>query len=497
VLVRAAMSSTKIVCTLGPASNSAGIIDQLLEAGMSAARLNFSHGTHADHAKIIANIRQVSRKRQRFLPILADLQGPKIRIGHLVDGNPVELSPGETLRISTSRITGNRHTIWVNYPGLAHVLSKDNRILIDDGAIELRVVRVDNQNIITEVVHGGLLIENKGVNIPGLALRVPSLTRKDKVDLDFALEQEVDYIALSFVRTAQDIYKLKKRIAAAQSPAHVIAKIEKPQAIDNIDAILAVSDGVMIARGDLGVELSPWRVPVEQKNIIEKARLAKKPAITATQMLQSMIERPSPTRAEASDVANAVLDGSDALMLSGETAIGRHPVETVRMMSRIIETTETAAPLPNRVELQASSQGDDLSEAVARSATFLAENLGSKYIVVYTESGYTARLVSKYRPQCSVLGLSRHEAVCRRMKLLWGVRAKQLGQVDDLDALVAKTQAILLKSGWVKKGDLISVVAGTPFRVAGKTDLIKLHRIGESPSKKNTPTSKSFQQGTN
>lgn len=477
------MRSTKIVCTIGPASNKADVIEQLLEAGMSAARLNFSHGTHADHAKIIANVRRISKKHQRFLPILADLQGPKIRTGRLTESGPVELLPGETLRLSATRIIGDKNVVWVDYPRLARDLHKGDRVLIDDGAIELRVKRIDNQDVITEIVHGGLLAENKGVNVPGSTLRLVSLTAKDKRDLNFALEQGVDYVALSFVRTAKDIHNLKKRIAAAQSSAHVIAKIEKPQAIEAIDEILALSDGVMIARGDLGVELSPWCVPVEQKRIIEKARLAKKPAITATQMLQSMIEQPSPTRAETSDVANAVLDGSDALMLSGETAIGRYPVEAVQMMSRIMETAEAAAPLANRVRPQTRPQGDDLSEAVARSATFLAEDLGVKYIVVYTESGYTARLVSKYRPRCSILGLSRHETICRRMKLLWGVRAKQLEQVRDVDTLVAKTQTLLLEAGWVEEGDLISVVAGTPFQIPGKTDIIKLHRIGDSPRK--------------
>ena len=473
------MRGTKIVCTLGPSSNTTAVIDELLDAGMSAARLNFSHGTHQDHAKVIVNIRRVSKKRRRFLPILADLQGPKIRTGLLVGGGPVELSQGATLRLCARRVGGDRTAVSVDYPRLAEELQKGDRVLIDDGAIELRVSRVEGRDLVTEVVHGGLLAERKGVNVPGVGLRLTSLTAKDKRDLAFALEQGVDYVALSFVRSASDVRKLKKLITAAQSPAHVIAKIEKPQAIEAIDEILELSDGVMIARGDLGVEISPWRVPVEQKRIIEKARLAKKPAITATQMLQSMIDRPVPTRAEAGDVANAVFDGSDALMLSGETAAGRYPVEAVRMMSRIIETAEASAPLPNRAGGEAASDSDDLSEAVARSATFLAEDLGAKYIVVYTESGYTARLVSKYRPRCSVLGLSRHEAICRRMKLLWGVRAKQLEQVRNLDALVARAQARLLKAGWVERGDLILVVAGTPFQVAGKTDLIKLHRIGD------------------
>ena len=474
------MRSTKIVCTLGPSSNTTALIDQLLDAGMSVARLNFSHGTHQGHAKTIANIRRVSKKRRRFLPIVVDLQGPKIRTGRLAGGGPIELSTGEALRLSASKILGDRHAVSVDYPKLARDLRKGDRVLIDDGAIELRVSRVDGRDLVTEVVHGGMLAERKGVNVPGVALRLSSLTAKDKRDLDFALEQGVDYVALSFVQTAKDVLDLKKLIAAANSPAHVIAKIEKPQALEVIDEILDLADGVMIARGDLGVELSPWRVPVEQKKIIEKARLAMKPAITATQMLQSMIDRPSPTRAEASDVANAVFDGSDALMLSGETAVGRYPVEAVRMMSRIIEAAEAAAPPPNRASRPALARDDDLSEAVARSATLLAEDLGAKYIVVYTESGYTARLVSKYRPRCGVLGLSRHEAICRRMKLLWGVRAKQLKQVSDLDALVAKAQALLLQAGWVQQGDLISVVAGTPFRIAGKTDLIKLHRIGDA-----------------
>jgi pyruvate kinase len=310
-------------------------------------------------------------------------------------------------------------------------------------------------------------------------LRLPSITEKDKEDLKFALEQDVEYIALSFVRKAKDVRLAKNAIEWAGKDTHVIAKLEKPQAIEQLDEIMDVADGVMIARGDLGVELSPWKVPIVQKQVIEQAARMRKPVVTATQMLESMIYNPTPTRAEASDVANAVFDGSDALMLSGETAVGKYPAESVAMMARIIEAAE-AHSAEARLSLPHLPGVDgDLSAEVARSAARLAQELDAKYIVVYTESGYTARLVSKHRPKASILGLSRHAPVCQRMKLLWGVRAREIGQVKDLDDLVAETERMMLKLGWVGPGDLICLVAGTPFQVAGKTDVIKLHRIGE------------------
>lgn len=473
------MRNTKIVCTLGPATNSVETIGALLDAGTGVVRLNFSHGKHEQHAQTIECVRSAAKARKRLIPIIADLQGPKIRTGPIEGSPALEAVSGHTLRLTT-RPGGGAGSLSIDYPFLSEDVQPDDAILIDDGAIELRVVRIEGADVVTEVITGGTILPRKGVNIPGAALQLPSLTDKDKRDLNFALSQGVDYLALSFVRSAEDVQALRDIVDQPGAHAHVIAKLEKPQALDHLREILDISDGVMVARGDLGVELSPWQVPIEQKRIIDEATRARKPVITATQMLQSMIERPSPTRAEASDVANAVFDGSDALMLSGETAVGRYPVESVQMMARIIENAEASSgEFSVRVAAIGDSDGD-LSAAVAHSAAELAADLGAKYIVVYSESGYTARLVSKHRPKCPILGLSRHEHVCRKMKLLWGVRSKILPQVDDLDALVAATDVLMQELGWVERGDLICVVAGTPFHVPGKTDLIKLHHIAEN-----------------
>lgn len=476
------MRKTKIVCTLGPASSESYVIDELLDAGMNAVRLNFSHGKHTEHAANINRVREQAAQRDRMVPIIADLQGPKIRTGKLKRGGPVDLKKGCVFKLTHRPQAGDKKGVSVDYPNLAKDVEPGDRILLDDGAVALSVLRVQDGDVVCEILNDGLLHERKGVNVPTTAVKLPSVTEKDKTDLTFALKQRVDYIALSFVRCARDVELVKELVASAKSDTHVIAKLEKPQALDDLTRILEIADGVMVARGDLGVELSPWQVPVAQKRIICEAASLQKPVITATQMLESMIERPSPTRAESSDVANAVFDGSDALMLSGETAVGRYPIEAVKMMSRIIESAE--ATLPERIPSIAGKTipGEDLSDAVARSAAELAEQLEAKYIVVFTESGYTARLVSAHRPRPAILGLSQHHHVCQRMKLLWGVRAKLVGEVRDVDHLTTTAESLLLNLGWGKPGDLICIVAGTPFRVSGKTDLIKLHRIGEIAS---------------
>jgi pyruvate kinase len=456
------------------------MIGQLMDAGVSVIRLNFSHGTHEAHAENIARIRELAHARDRMVPIMGDLQGPKIRVGQLEGDQSVEIRKGATLRLMSVPKPGNAEAVSVDYPHLAQDVGVGHRILIDDGAIELKVSAIDGHDVVCDVIIGGTLKERKGVNVPGSSLRMPSITDKDKEDLRFALEQKVDFIALSFVRQAKDVQMLKNIIEWANGDAHVIAKLEKPQALEHLAEILEVADGVMVARGDLGVELSPWQVPVAQKNIIREAAKFRKPVITATQMLQSMIENATPTRAEASDVANAVFDGSDALMLSGETAVGKYPVESVLMMSRIIETAEAeVADVPFTL---GRPQGDvvETSSAVAAAAAQLCERLGAKYLVVYTESGYTARLVSKHRPRCSILALSRHPAICHRVKLLWGVRSKPVQEVDDIDHLVMVTENMLLENGWVERGDVICLIAGTPFEIGGKTDTIKLHKIGDA-----------------
>jgi pyruvate kinase len=458
------------------------LIGGLLDAGMNAARLNFSHGSHEYHAETIRRVREAGQTRNRMIPIIADLQGPKVRTGRFEGGAPVHLLAGTSVRLTNQPGPGNAGRIPIDYPTLAEDVRPGDRVLLSDGALELRVTKIDGEDVACEVVTGGLLGERKGVNVPSATLKLPSVTDKDKEDLCFSLKQGADYVALSFVRSAADVQKARELIRSEGSDTQIIAKLEKPQALDALDAILEAADGVMVARGDLGVELSPWEVPVAQKRIIERAARARKPVITATQMLESMINSPSPTRAEASDVANAVFDGSDALMLSGETAVGKYPLQSVQMMKRIIETAETRLEETPLTLNPFEGKGMDISDAVARSATQLAEDLNAKYIVVYTESGYTARLISKHRPHCSILGLSRHPRVCQRMKLLWGVRAKQIEQVYGIDHLVMVVDSMFRKLKWLKEGDLICVIAGTPFQVAGKTDLIKLHRIGEDAS---------------
>jgi len=454
------------------------MIAALLDAGMNAVRLNFSHGTHEQHAASVSRVRSAAKDRDRGVPIVADLQGPKVRTGKLDGGKALPLCKGQELTLTPEEILGNSARVSIDYGTLAQDVEPGHRVLLADGAVQLDVVRLEGDDVVCRVMNDGELGERKGVNVPGANMSVPSITEKDKEDLRFALSQGVEFIAQSFVRTANDVRLAKHLIGEAGSSAKVIAKIEKPQARDNLEAILEVADGVMVARGDLGVELNPWQVPIAQKQIIEAAARWRKPVITATQMLESMISSPTPTRAEASDVANAVFDGSDALMLSAETAAGKYPIEAVKMMHQIIKTAETYSKGANLDLGRTPRPEEEFSVEVAHSATRLAEKLGARYIVVYTESGYTAQLVSKHHPTCSIAVFSRNLDVCRRLKLLWGVRSKQIREVSELDELILLVDSMLREYKWVLPGDLIVLVAGTPLTVGGHTDLIKLHRIG-------------------
>ena len=418
-----AFRKTKILCTLGPSVADEETFRKLVDAGLNAVRLNFSHGSRERRLADIEMVRAVAAECGRMIPIVADLQGPKIRTGKLQGGGPVELTAGALLRLCKAPRIGDAAAVSIDYPHLAADVKPGARVLLADGAVELRVARIEAEDVHCEVVNDGVLGERKGVNVPGAKLKVQALTRKDRADLEFAVARGVDYIALSFVREAKDVELAKNLIEWAGGHAHVIAKIESPQALDNLDAILDAAGGAMVARGDLGVELSPWQAPIAQKRIIEECARLRKPVITATQMLESMIASPRPTRAESSDVANAVFDGSDVLMLSGETAVGAYPVETVAMMARIVAAAELHAAGP-RLDLPAFARDEaDYSAQVAQSATRLAHDLQAKFIVVYTESGYSARLISKHRPTCPVLVLSAHDETCRRATLLWGVRA--------------------------------------------------------------------------
>jgi len=473
------MRKTKILCTLGPSSNDPETIGRLLDSGMDAVRLNFSHGDHAVQAATIEAVQAAARERDRGVPIVADLQGPKVRTGRLEGGGPIPIKAGDSLRLTAEQCLGNATKVSIDYPSLAQDVRPGFRILLADGAVQLLVERIDGEDVLCQVLNDGDLGERKGVNVPEATMRLPSITAKDKADLEFALGHGVEYIAQSFVRRSEDVRLCKSMIEWSQNHAHVIAKIEKPQALDDLEGILEFADGVMVARGDLGVELNPWQVPIAQKHIIEEAARWRKPVITATQMLESMIESPSPTRAEASDVANAVFDGTDAVMLSGETAVGRFPVEAVAMMDKIVRAAEENLKRA-RLDLPGAPEAEDgFSMEVAHSAARLAEQLHARYIVVYTQTGFSARLISKHRPTCPVLALSPYPDVCRRAKLLWGVRARQIDEVRDLDELVERIDKLTVGLGWVKPGDVLLIVAGTPFRVRGRTDLVKLHRIGE------------------
>jgi pyruvate kinase len=476
----------KIVCTLGPASDSESMIRQLLHAGMDVARLNFSHGTHPEHARVIDRVRRVAAEEGRVVAILQDLQGPKIRTGRLKDRSPVMLMKGSKVVITPRDIPGTSELISTTFQTLASEVEPGSRVLLSDGLIELRVTGVKGEDVECEVVNGGSLGEHQGINLPGASVRVPSLTDKDKKDLEFGLKHEVDMVALSFVRTGDDVREIKRIIGERNDCTPVIAKLEKPQAIEHLDDILQVADGVMVARGDLGVELPPERVPVIQKEIIARASAFRKPVITATQMLESMIENPRPTRAEASDVANAIFDGSDAVMLSGETAKGKYPCEAVEMMSRIVCETEahmTESPRRRR------DPGSRLSivETVCESVAHAAGELNMRAIIVFTETGTTARLISKYRPACPVFAFAAQQHVCNRMNLFWGVGPFLMDHHRDAAEMLRSAEADLFSRGLIADQDIVGITTGTRME-AGFTNLMLLRTVRRPVAATHSPS---------
>src|SRR5713226_6116872 len=473
-----AFRHSKIVCTIGPATRSPHMIRRLLEAGMDVARLNFSHGTHQEHAHSIAMLRDAAIEHEKPIAILADLQGPKIRTGPLAGSRPVQLRAGQRFVITTSRILGDSTRVNTTFTPLPREVHRGDRILLSDGLIELRVRQVRGREVICEVVNGGALGEHKGINLPGIKLRVPALTPKDRADLLFALKHGANYIAVSFVRRPEDVLLAKTLVRRAGKDTPVIAKLEKPEAIENLDAILRVADGVMVARGDLGVEMNPERVPVVQKAIIKRAREFRRPVITATQMLESMTENPRPTRAEASDVANAIFDGSDAVMLSAETASGKYPVEAVSMMARIIEEAEASIREFPRPALQEQLK---VAETVAELVCHASRELHMKLIAVFTHSGFTARLVSRYRPLVPIVAFSPEAETRRRLALVWGVAPLAIPDLRKVDQLAEISEKRLLEEKLVRKGDVIAIVAGTPMGVRGTTNFMKFHVIGGAP----------------
>lgn len=473
------LRKTKILATVGPACDTPELIEQLVIAGVNGFRLNFSHGNYDYFQPLIGIIRAISRKLEVPVAILQDLQGPKIRVASLKDGKPVRLIPGTKFVLTTRDVPGNDQIVSTTYQGLPADVRVGNRILLDDGNLELNVCAVTDTDVETEVIIGGDLKEHKGINLPGVHVSAPSLTEKDLKDARFGAEMGVDYIALSFVRTAADILQLKTVLGDINhSEIKVIAKIEKPEAVKNLSEILDVADGVMVARGDLGVEVSTERVPLLQKMIIEKANKAEKLVITATQMLESMVTASRPTRAEASDVANAILDGTDVVMLSQETAVGVNPVKAVKTMSAIAHYTESDESCFQLAERIRPEEVVTFTHAIVHAARSAVEVLGARAVLIFTQSGATAQLASSQRPECNIFAISPVEKSYQQMALVWGITPHLSEFIPDLEEMVKKAEDTLLASKLIESGDVVVLIAGTnPTR--GATNMMKIERIGE------------------
>ncbi|WP_030197965.1 pyruvate kinase [Streptomyces sp. NRRL S-87] len=472
------MRRAKIVCTLGPATDSYEQIKALVEAGMDIARFNLSHGTYAEHEERYQRVRKAADETGRSVGILADLQGPKIRLGRFAEG-PVLLERGDTFTITTEPHPGDRHQCATTYTGLAADVTPGERILVDDGRVTLEVTGVDGPRVRTHVIEGGMVSDHKGLNLPGVAVSVPALSDKDIDDLRWALRTGADIIALSFVRTGRDIDDVHRVMDEEDRRLPVIAKIEKPQAVENIDDIVAAFDGIMVARGDLGVEMPLEQVPIVQKRAVKLAKRNAKPVIVATQMLDSMIDNSRPTRAEASDVANAVIDGTDAVMLSGETSVGSYPVETVRTMSRIVAAAEEDVLAKGLPALTENSKPRTQGGAVARAAAEIGDFLDAKYLVAFTQSGDTVRRLSRYRSPIPLLAFTPDPATRSQLNLTWGVETFLGPHVDSTDAMVAQVDEHLTRTGLCAKGDTVVITAGSPPGVPGSTNLVRVHHIGD------------------
>ncbi|MGM0507478.1 MAG: pyruvate kinase [Bacteroidota bacterium] len=471
---------TKIVATLGPSSASYDQIEKLYHAGMNVARINFSHGSHDMHAQSIRDVRKVARKNNYSIPVLMDLQGPKIRVGSMKGGSQI-LAEGTMVTLTPEDVEGTTQIIPIDYNALPGDAEVGNRILIDDGLLELLVIEVNRETneVKARVIVGGEIKSRKGVNLPGVKISMSSLTEKDLEDLRFGLEQDVDFVALSFVRSADDIRELKELILEAGSDAGVIAKIEKPEALEVIDEIIEESHGIMVARGDLGIEIASERVPEVQKRIIKQSRMGGKPVITATQMLDSMIVNPRPTRAESSDVANAVLDGTDAVMLSGETAAGKYPVEAIEAMDRICRTVEgNSEGIYYSLDYRKPELKEKLIiESIAYSCVTLGENVEAKAIITITHSGNTTRRISKFRPQPPIIAFTESQKVRRQLNLVWGVYSVKLDQIFDTDRSVKMMEKYVAEHGLVKSGDRVILATGIPLSKRGRTNMVKVSTI--------------------
>ncbi len=473
------MRRTKIVCTIGPASESITMIKKLLRAGMNVARLNFSHGTQDEHKRRIKSIRQAAKETGINVAIMLDTKGPEIRLGYFIE-EPVYLKEGDQVTLTTEPIKGDKKRIPITYSGLPGDVRKGDTILVADGLIAMRVLSATDTEILCTVMNGGELTSQKGVNVPGVEVSLPFITEKDIQDIVFGVAQKLDYIAASFVRKAADVLSIRKIIEEAGGDLDIISKIESRRAVNNLDDIIKVSDGIMVARGDLGVEILVEEVPLLQKTIIEKCNLAGKPVVTATQMLESMIHNPRPTRAEASDVANAIFDGSDAVMLSGETAIGIYPLASVEMMDRIARRAEAAL----HYEEMLSKKGTDtlrqtVTNAISYATCAIAQNLGAAAIIVSTESGHTAKMVSKYRPKAPIVAVTSHAEVMRKLALNWGVNPITAQGRESTDEMMDESIDASLSAGLINGGDLIVFTAGIPVGIKGTTNLIRVHTVAD------------------
>jgi pyruvate kinase len=477
------MRKTKIVCTIGPASESKENLKKLIEAGMNVARLNFSHGDFEEHGNRIKNIQAVREELGMTVAILLDTKGPEIRTGKL-SIEPIELVQGEMLTLTTEEILGDQQRISVSYKQLSKDIRVGSTILIDDGLIGLTVEAVQGSEMHCRIVNGGPIKSRKGVNVPGVRINLPGITEKDAADIRFGIEQGVDFIAASFVRKASDVMEIRAILDAHNARhIHIISKIENQEGVDNLPEILEVSDGLMVARGDLGVEIPAEEVPLVQKRMIEMCNRAGKPVITATQMLDSMQRMPRPTRAEASDVANAIFDGTDATMLSGETAAGKYPIESVQTMARIAERAESALVHREMFLKQASMQQTNVTEAISQAVANSSLDLDARAIITPTESGYTARMVSKYRPKAPIIAVTQDESVMRRLNLVFGVVPMLGPAASNTDELFDLSIKLAQNSGIVAPGDLVVITAGVPVGRSGSTNLIKIHQIGQMIAK--------------
>lgn len=476
------MRKTKIIATLGPASDTPEKIEQLIKAGMNVARLNFSHGTHEYHAQLIASIRHAAAKLKQPIAILQDLQGPKIRVESFANGGSVTLQNGQAFTITSRPVDGTQEIVSTSYRGLPWDLNPNDKILLDDGNIELQVTDTTDTDVLTVVTHGGVLKPRKGINLPGILVNVPALTDKDRVDLTFGLQNNVDYVAISFIQRPQDVLDVKRaihKINPAKDDMPIIAKLEKPSALDNLSAIIDIADGVMVARGDMGVELSPQEVPSAQKRIIEAANQQGRIVITATQMLESMVTNLRPTRAEASDVANAIFDGTDAVMLSAETASGQYPVEAVRMMDAIaLEAERHEKQWGHFQEMHDSTSVDAV--AIARAARELARDRDVAAIAIFTRTGKSARILSKERPTVPVLTFTPEPATYSRLALLWGAQPHLVPTATSVEEMIHDVEEALITETGLKVGQQIVLIAGMPIGHMGPANIVLLHTVGHS-----------------